>query len=1134
MDMRKFHSLSSALMFIHCFMLSYAMFERNLITDQQALLEFKHRIVDPHNILTNNWTTTSPVCNWIGVSCTAKHRRVRVLNLPNMSLTGIVPPHIGNLSFLISLNLSNNNFHGNLPKELGQLNRLKHIELSFNFLSGEIPTWFGRLDKVLYLNLRNNNLTGTIPRSIVNMSNLEILDLNYNLIHGYIPNEISNFLNLKILRLAFNQLSGSIPSAIYNISSLHMISLPSNNLYGSLPQDICRHLPNLDTLYLYTNEFSGQTPSSINECRNLQDLELSSNRFSGNIPKTIGNLTRLQFLYLGDNDLEGEIPREIRNLQNLEILSAADMKLVGPIPASIFNISSLKEIDFSENNLSESLPQDICRHLPNLEMLYLYSNEFSGQIPSSIDKCRNLQDLSLSFNRFSDSIPRTIGNLTTLQFLFLGNNHLEGKIPYISSPYNLEGIWVGGNNLHGNIPDSISNASKLIELLLSDNSFSDLVPNGECSFFSSLANGRQLTLLELSFNPLNCILPTSISNVSTSIQKLYLNGCKIRGSIPLEIGSLNNVMSLDFSVNELSGSIPATIGRLKNLQFLNLYGNKLQGSIPHDLCGLKGLYELSLGANELDGPLPTCLGDLISLRNLNLSFNKLHSTLPLTFWSLKYILKVDLSSNYLRGSLPLDIGNLKVLVYLNLSRNLLSSDIPFTIGSLLDLQVLILSSNRLQGPIPESLGDLMSLTSLDLSNNNFSGVIPKSLERLSYLNYFDVSFNKLEGEIPSGGPFVNFTTKSFLKNYALCGPPKLQVRPCKNNIHQSNKPLLHVLRYVLPTIASIIVVVAFIVVYKKRQHNSAILAIEEDFIAQEKWRRISYYQLLQGTDGFSENNLLGSGSFGSVYKGMLSDGPNVAIKVFNLQTDGSFKSFDIECEVMSNILHRNLVKVITCCSTIDFKALVLEFMPNGSLEKWLYSSSHFLDIQQRINIMIDVASALEYLHLGHPNPIVHCDLKPSNVLLDNDMVAHVGDFGLAKLLGEEDSIKQTMTFATIGYMAPEYGSTGIISVKSDVYSYGILLMEVFTRKKPTDEIFSEEMSMKHWMKRSLPNGIIGIVDSSLVHEDDEYFVIKAYCMSSIMGLALDCLAESPDDRMDMKNVVSMLKNIKRVFEQHST
>ncbi|MBA0809325.1 hypothetical protein Gohar_024990 [Gossypium harknessii] len=275
--------------------------------------------------------------------------------------------------------------------------------------------------------------------------------------------------------------------------------------------------------------------------------------------------------------------------------------------------------------------------------------------------------------------------------------------------------------------------------------------------------------------------------------------------------------------------------------------------------------------------------------------------------------------------------------------------------------------------------------------------------------------------------------------------------------------------------------------------------------------------------------MLGSGSFGYVYKGRLSDGMEVAIKVFNLQIEGAFRSFDIECEAMRNIVHRNLVKVITCCSNVDFKALVLDFMSNGNLEKWLHSNSCFLDIIQRINIMVDVAAALEYLHTGHPTPIIHCDLKPSNILLDEDMVAHVGDFGIAKLLGEGDVVKQTMTLATIGYMAPEFGSTGIVSIKCDIYSYGIVLIETFTRKKPTDEIFGDEMTIRHWVKRLLSEEMIDIVDADLLRREDENFVSKANCISSIMELALDCSAELPEERKDMKDVVVELKKIKQSF-----
>ncbi|KAL2478694.1 putative LRR receptor-like serine/threonine-protein kinase [Forsythia ovata] len=178
-------------------------------------------------------------------------------------------------------------------------------------------------------------------------------------------------------------------------------------------------------------------------------------------------------------------------------------------------------------------------------------------------------------------------------------------------------------------------------------------------------------------------------------------------------------------------------------------------------------------------------------------------------------------------------------------------------------------------------------------------------------------------------------------------------------------------------------------------------------------KRISYYEVLNATNKFDEENLIGIGNFGSVYRGIFLDGMIVAIKVFNLDLEGANKSFDTKCHILCNIRHRNLVKVITSCSNLDLKALVLEYMPNGNLNKWLSSSNYFLNIVQRLEIMIDVTSALEYLHHGYPSPIVHCDLKPSNILMDEDMVAHVADFGIAKLFTEDQRISLTKMLGTI-------------------------------------------------------------------------------------------------------------------------
>ncbi|PPD77683.1 hypothetical protein GOBAR_DD25388 [Gossypium barbadense] len=701
---------------------------RNLNSDQFALLEFKDRIGGPQIVLADNWTASTSVCNWIGVSCGILHKRVIALNLTSMNLRGTIPPHLGNLSFLLSLDLSSNHFYGHLPKELGQLHRLRILQLSYNRLNGEIPSWLGNLQRVRRLQMKNNYFTGTIPETLI-------------------------------------------------------IILSSNSLSGSLPNDMCQHLPKLEVLYLHSNELSGNIPSSMGKCSNLKNLSLSLNQLTGIIPRSIGNLTQLRELYLGFNNLEG--------------LYLHSNELFGSIPFGMGNLPPIT-------------------NAPKLEILALWGNKLRGNIPNSISNASMLKILDLEDNLFSGPIPKTLGNLRHLEWFQIMNNNL----------------------ITGSATDH------------------------EWSFLSSLTNCKNLKTIGVSGNPLSGVLPTYIGNLSKSLQYFYASNCELQGIIPMEIG-----------------------------------------------C------------------------------------------------------------------------------------------------------------------------------------------------------------------------FSNFSSTSFMKNYALCGPPRLLVPPCKNDIHKNSQMII--------------------------------------------------LHLSRATNGFEESNMLGSGSFGYVYKGRLSDGMEVAIKVFNLQTEGAFSSFDIECDAMRNIVHRNIVKVITCCSSVDFKALVLAYMSNGNLEKWLHSENCFLDIIQRVDIMIDVAVAIEHLHNGHPTPIIHCDIKPSNILLDEDMVAHVGDCGVAKLLGEGEVMKQTMTLATIGYIAPEFGSVGIVSIKSDIYSYGIVLIETFTKKKPTDNVFVEEESIRHWMERSLPKGAIEIADVDLLRREDEYIVVKANCISSIMELALNCSAELPEERKDMKDVVVELKKIKQ-------
>jgi LRR receptor-like serine/threonine-protein kinase FLS2 len=410
---------------------------------------------------------------------------------------------------------------------------------------------------------------------------------------------------------------------------------------------------------------------------------------------------------------------------------------------------------------------------------------------------------------------------------------------------------------------------------------------------------------------------------------------------------------------------------------------------------------------------------MTSLRKLYIGNNSFNNMIPFSLWNLTNILEVNLSSNSFVGNLPYEIGNLKVSILLDLSRNKISSNIPTTITSLKNLQILSLAHNKLNGSIPTSLGDdMVGLISLDLSQNMLTGIIPKSLGSLSYLRNLNLSYNRLQGEIPDVGIFKNFTAQSFMNNEALCGNPRLNVPVCDNS-HSSKKKKLP-LKCIIPIVVSSILIVACIIILKVKKRKMVENTLERGLSTLGAPRRISYYEVVQATNGFNESNLLGKGGFGSVYRGALTHGEMIAVKVIDLQSDVKSKSFDTECNAMKNLRHRNLVKIISGVSNLDFKALVMEFMLNGSVDKWLYSNNYCLNFLQRLNIMIDVASALEYLHHGSSFPVVHCDLKPSNVLLDENMVAHVSDFGIAKLMDEGQSKAHTNTLATIGYLAPGY------------------------------------------------------------------------------------------------------------------
>ncbi|KAK2373544.1 putative LRR receptor serine/threonine-protein kinase [Trifolium repens] len=704
-------------------------------------------------------------------------------------------------------------------------------------------------------------------------------------------------------------------------------------------------------------------------------------------------------------------------------------------------MSSLTTLSLALNNFNGSLPLNMFYTLPNLQYFGIALNQISGPIPPSI------------INRSS---AFTLFDIST--------NHFVGQVPSLGRLKDLLTLNLELNNL-------------------GDNSTKDL------EFLKSLTNCSKLEKLSISYNNFGGILSNSIGNLSTELKQLYLGYNMISGKIPAELGHLVDLILLDMSYNHFEGIIPPTFGKFQKLQGLGLTGNKLSGDIPPFIGNLSQLFALDLKHNMFKGDIPLSIGNCKQLQYLELSHNKLTGTIPIEVFNLSSLTNsLNLSHNSLSGNLPREVGMLKNIDLLDVSENNLSGDIPATIGVCTSLEYLQLQGNSFNGTIPSSLASHKGMRYLDLSRNQLYGPIPDVMQNISSLEYLNVSFNMLEGKVPTGGVFGNATRVAIIGNNKLCGGiSQLHLPPCPIKGGKHTKNHNYKLIMVLVTVVSFLLILSFIItIYWMRKRNQQ---QSFDSPTNDQLAKVSYQDLHQGTDGFSSRNLIGSGNFGSVYKGNLVSEDNVvAVKVLNLQKKGAHKSFIVECNALKNIRHRNLVKILTCCSSTDykgqdFKALVFDCMKNGSLEQWLHPEilnaepPATLDLSHRLNIIIDVASALHYLHQECEQLVIHCDLKPRNVLLDDDMVAHVSDFGIARLVSAigGTSHKNTSTIGikgTVGYAPPEYGMGSEVSTCGDMYSFGILMLEMLTGRRPTDETLEDGQNLHNFVGISFPDNLV--------------------------------------------------------------
>ncbi|KAM3276496.1 hypothetical protein ACQJBY_044728 [Aegilops geniculata] len=936
------------------------------------------------------------------------------------------------------------------------------------------------------------------------------------------------------------------------------LHLNSSHLAGRPVSPFLGNLTFLRTLNLGDNDFGGQVPPELGRLSRLQALNLSLNALQGSVPAALGRCTKLRVLNLRNNLLRGEIPAQIGSLENLEILNLFANDLSGHIPPSIANLSSLQTLNLGNNTLSGAIPPSIGR-MPRLSLLSLQFNNLSGLIPPPIWNISSLKGLSVVGNALSGTIPAgAFANLPLLQLFYMSYNQFHGHVPAIlANSSELQRIELGYNFFSGTVPPEVGGLQNLESLALSNNLLQATTPS-DWNFMSTLSNCSQLQYLDLASNELGGMLPSSISNLSTSLVYLSLSRNRILGNIPERIGNLLQLQVLSLENNLLTGTLPYSLSILTNLGDLSLGRNNLSGSVPLTIGNLTQLSNLYLGYNTFSGSIPSTVGNLASLLNIDFSTNNLTGIIPSSLFNISTLsLGLDLSYNCLEGSIPSEIGNLKNLVEFRAASNRLSHEIPPTLGDCEILQNIYLQNNFLEGSIPPLLSRLKGLEILDLSSNKLSGQMPKFLEDLNTLHYLNLSFNNFVGEVPFTGIFTNATTVSVQGNDKLCGGIQdLHLPPCSFQSSKKNKLLLKTILIPVVAVLGVIFLVFFLLAWNKQRSNG-----NPSTATIQGYPSVSYLTLAKATNGFSTANLLGSGTFGSVYKGNLGgdrgDSANiVAIKVLKLQTPGALKSFTVECEAIRNTRHRNLVKIMTLCSSIDskgddFKAIVFEFMPNGSLEDWLHPDQNeekHLDILKRVSILLDVGYALDYLHSYGAAPIAHCDLKPSNVLLDVDLVAHVGDFGLARILTEGNSFPQSSTSSmgfrgTIGYAAPEYGAGNVISIQGDVYSYGILILEIVTGKRPTDSMFIQGLNLHKYAEMAIHGGVMDIVDMRLFSHiekgspatDDSSTFSRTYnpsderridCLTSLLRLGVSCSQEMPVSRMLIKDTIKELRSIK--------
>ncbi|KAL7111533.1 hypothetical protein ACP275_05G094700 [Erythranthe tilingii] len=787
--------------------------------------------------------------------------------------------------------------------------------------------------------------------------------------------------------------------------------------------------------------------------------------------------------------------------------------------------------------------------LKSLRIITLFGNRFSGNIPFEYGGIDALWKINLSSNALSGSIPEFLGDLPNIRFLDLSRNGYSGEIPsaLFKNCYRTRFVSFAHNNLSGPIPISVGNCSNLEGVDLSFNILSGVLPLEICSILN-------LTYLSVRSNALS-------GNVRVSqcrnLDLLDLGSNMFNGPAPFEVLGLPNLAYFNISWNGFEGAISEFGTCAESFEVFDVSGNALYGEIPSSINKCSSLKYLDLGFNRFNGSIPVGISDLKNLVVIRLANNSINGAIPSEFGSIEWLEVLDLHNLELVGEIPNEIAQCQFLLELDVSRNYLEGEIPQNLDNMTHLVILDLHHNKLDGSIPSTIGNLSNMRVLDFSENILSGSIPFTLGNLNNLTQFNLSYNNLIGLIPSFQTIQKFGPSAFSNNPGLCGPPL--DNPCLGgggaSTLTSRKPKLSA-SAIIAIIAACLIITGVCVITiintkarrrrrRNRREEDETMVLESTPLASSTESNVIIGKLVlfsktlpskyedweAGTKSLLDKEcIIGGGSIGTVYKTTFEGGNGISIAVKKLETLGRIRNqdeFEQEIGPLGSFRNPNLVAVQGYYWSSSMQLILMEFVPNGNLYDNLHGLGYpgtskgygnpELNWSRRFRIALGIARALAYLHHDCKPQVLHLNIKSTNILLDENYLGKLSDFGLRKLLPKIHN--------AVGYVAPELAQSSRISDKCDVYSFGVVLLELVTGRKPVEGVLGNEVVILCEYVRSLiergsfsecfDRNLRGFVETEVVQ---------------VMKLGLICTSEIPSRRPSMAEVVQVLETVRNGSE----